>query len=1152
MAFAHLHVHTQYSFLDGAIKVSQLATAARSAGMGAIAMTDRSNLYGAVEFQKAADKAGVKPIFGCEVLVVEGDRTDPQARRVNPLVLLAESDVGYRNLIAVVSTGWLDGWHHDQARLDVAALHARREGLIALSGGLGGAVAQAALRRDMDAARAAAIGLRDLFGADRFFLQVEDIGFEENRRVNEALLEIGEAIGVACVATNNCHYLRAEDARAHAALMCIGLGKSYHGIQGAIPDAMWLKDEAAMRASLDYAPQCVDNAAAVAERCTARIALGNTYLPRYRVPEGATLAGYLRDRSAEGLELRLEAAAARGETLDRTAYEERLQTELEIIISMDFPGYFLIVWDFIRKAKEMGVPVGPGRGSGAGSLVAYALRITDIDPIRYGLLFERFLNPERVSMPDFDIDFCMNERERVIRYVTEKYGVHNVGQIITYGTLKAKACLRDVGRVLGLSFSEVDRIAKLIPDELGITLSQALDKEPRIAALFDEDGRYKELFDMALRLEGLTRHAGMHAAGIVISEEPLWHYVPICRGANGEIVTQYAKDEVEQAGLVKFDFLGLKTLTVIDRAVRLIDASRETPFNLSAVPMDDPKVFELLSSGETTGVFQLESSGFKELMKKLKPDCFEDIVAAVALYRPGPLGTGMVDDFVQRKHGLKAVAYPHPALEQALEETYGVIVYQEQVMSIARTIAGYSLGQADILRRAMGKKKPEEMAKQRKVFLEGAVATDIATQEQAGEIYDLMAFFAGYGFNKSHSAAYALISYQTAYLKAHYPVEFMAALLTCDKDNTDKVVRYISDARAMGITVRPPDVNASQIDFSVDRGAIRFGMSAIKNVGEGAVEPIIAGRGDGPFRTLFDLLERTDLKRLNRRVVEQLVKSGACDCFGQPRHVLFHNIDRAFERGQARARDRATGQTSLFDLFGAADDEAPRDESYLSDCEPWSDLHRLSLEKEAIGFYVSGHPLDGYAAELKRHATHDTSTLDRADSRSEVVLGGVVVAMRERLLKSGAGRMAFVTLEDLRGQVEAIFFSRAFGEAEEALKCGEPLLVTGNVRMEGDEDNAALKLRAGAVARLSDIRREKTRRVTFAIDAERHTPDVVHRLAELCQAHSGACPVTIRVHLDGVGTAFVAAGDGLRVDPSDGLVTGAEQILGRGAVQLRG
>ena len=1157
MPFAHLHVHTEYSFLDGMLRISDLVESAKQAGMTAVASTDRSNLYGAIEFQKRATSNGLKPIFGAEVLVASKDRGDPDDRNLHSMVLLAETDEGYQNLIALLSQAWLDGYHHDTPRVDRALLTEYKTGIIALSGGLGGDVSQAILRRDMEKAQEMAQQWLTVFGPEHYFLQVEETGFSEHETVNPALFQLGEDLGLSCVASNNCHYPTADDARSHAALMCIGLGKSYRAIEGAIPDGLWIKPEEVMRQAFPDNLEAVEQAGLIAERCNVTIKTGQTHLPQYAVPEGQTLEEFLRTTTQDGLHVRFEEMRQQGYEFDEPEYLARLTEELGIINEMGFPGYFLIVWDFIKKARELDVPVGPGRGSGAGSLVAWALRITDINPIQYGLLFERFLNPERVSMPDFDIDFCMNKRDRVIEYVTEKYGQHNVGQIITYGTMKAKAALRDVGRVLDMSFGEVDRIAKMIPAELGITLADALKQEKRIEELFREDSRYKDLYTLAQKLEGLHRHAGIHAAGLVISEEPLWQYVPICRGAGGEIVTQFAKDEVEEAGLVKFDFLGLKTLTVIDNAVRIINEGRndrgEEPFSLHALPMDDSKVYELLTSGETTGVFQLESSGFRDLMKKLKPDCFEDVVAAVALYRPGPLGSGMVDDFVKRKHGETTVSYPHSALEETLEETYGVIVYQEQVMNIARIIAGYSLGQADLLRRAMGKKKPEVMKQQRTVFLEGAKTAALTDEKTAGEIFDLMAYFAGYGFNKSHSAAYAYISYQTAYLKAHYPVEFMAAILTADGDNQDKVARYIGDARAMGIVARAPDVNKSLKGFSVDDGGIRFGMGAIKNVGEGAVDSIIEGRADAAYETLFDFVSRVDLKRVNRRVLEALITSGACDCFGQERAVLFHNVPRALERAQSAARDKASGQTSLFALLDTQTENATEQskDSYDFDAEPWTDRKRLSLEKDAIGFYVSGHPLDRFERELGRFVTATSDTVSRMENRTEVVLGGVMVAIRERPLRSGAGRMAFVTLEDLRGRVEVIFFSKSYVDAEEALKSGDAILVTGTVQLEGDDDAPSRKIRALKAQRISDVRRERTQRVGFRLNTDGVDGAQLQELLTICRSYPGACAVTLLVDLPGIGTAVVQPGDGLSIDPVDELMAATERLLGRDRVLLQ-
>jgi len=828
---------------------------------------------------------------------------------------------------------------------------------------------------------------------------------------------------------------------------------------------------------------------------------------------------------------------------------------------MDFPGYFLIVWDFIDWARREGIPVGPGRGSGAGSLVAYSLRITDIDPMAYGLLFERFLNPERVSMPDFDIDFCMNRRGEVIEYVTKKYGEDNVGQIVTYGALKARGCIRDVGRTLNFTYSETDRIAKLVPDQLGITLADALDMEAKLRALVEEDASVAELFKISMQLEGLYRQIGMHAAGIVISEDPLWEYVPICRGAGDELVTQYAKDEVEEAGLVKFDFLGLKTLTIIDEAVRLINDGRrargEDDFDLAGIPMDDPDVFKLLSEARTTGVFQLESSGFKELLAKLKPDCFEDIIAAVALYRPGPLGSGMVDDFVRRKHGEIAVEYPHPKTKEILRETYGVIVYQEQVMQIAQVLAGYSLGAADIMRRAMGKKKKKEMAKQRTIFIEGAEEKGVPAQ-QAAEIFDLIEYFAGYGFNKSHSAAYALISYQTAYLKTHFPVEFTAATLTCDRENTAKVVRTIHDARSSGIEVLPPDVNVSKLDFSVSDGKIRFGLAAVKGVGEAAIESVIEARSEpdgGPFNGLFDFCERVDLRRVNRRVVEALVRCGAFDStwsepleniheIGAARAQMMEAAPLAIDRGQRTQAERAAGQTSLFDMLAAnGPDIAPDAPENYPDPEPWTDSTLLYLEKDTLGFFVTGHPLDRYEEELKLYTTCDTSSITRLRNRQDVALAGVVASIRERVTRKG-NRIAFLMLEDMLGQIEVMCFTRCFAEYEEIIKSDEPLLIRGSVAIEGDDAAQTHKVRADEVLLLQQVRVDTIGHILVNVPAESASQSTLEELSGVLCEHPGDCQTYLRLHYPPVGHATLALPDTFKVAPTDDFVNAVRGLLG--------
>jgi DNA polymerase-3 subunit alpha len=1026
-------------------------------------------------------------------------------------------------------------------------LRQNAEGVIALSGGLGGEVAQHILRRDHSRALAAAQTYKSIFG-ERFYLEVQPTVVSEHQLVKEAMRELCREAGVSPVAAGDVHYLEPSEAELHKVLMCMQMQKSVSDADGLarVPTGYHLRTPDEMRQAFADWPEAYDNAIAIAEACSADLELGQVFLPNYRVPEGfADQATYLTHLAHERLSRRLQKFAELGQAVDEAHYRQRLDFELGVIAQMGFPGYFLIVWDFINWGKENGVPVGPGRGSGAGSLVAYSLGITDIDPIRYDLLFERFLNPERVSMPDFDIDFCMNKRDRVIEYVTQKYGAENVGQIVTFGTLKARGVIRDVARVMDLSFGDADKIAKLVPEVLNITLDEARAQEPRLQELLNESELYSRLFETARGLENLNRHTGVHAAGIVIGEEPLEYYVPVLYGDSGELITQFAKNEVEEAGLVKFDFLGLKTLTVLDNAVGLIRSGANPSFDLDAIPMDDAKTFKLLQSGNTTGVFQLESSGFKDLMRKLKPDKFEDIIAAVALYRPGPLQSGMVDSFIRRKHGLEPVEYLHPALRDVLSETYGTIIYQEQVMRLASTLAGFSLGQADILRRAMGKKKADVMAQQREVFVKGCEERG-TSEAVAGPIFDLVQEFASYGFNKSHSAAYGLISYQTAYLKAHYPVEFMAALLTCDKDNTSKVVRYINEARAMGISIRPPDVNASQMDFSVSEGAIRFGLGGVKNVGEGAVQNVIEARSDGAaFRSLFEFAERVDLRKVNRRVFEGLVKCGAFDSFGQPRDVLAAHIEQAMERGQQMQRDKASGQMSLFGaLLGGPAPKRAEGHRALAAEEHWSERQRLAFERDTLGFYITGHPLDQYAGELERHRVLTTADLESADNHSEVVLAGVVAGLRERVLKDGSGRMGFVQLEDRSGTVECVCFSSVYATAEPLLKSDSPLVLRGRVRVEGDEENAARTVRVEEVLSLADLRQKLTRRVEIHVAAKALDAALLAALQDTLRQHAGPCKLLLRLDVDPAAEALIACGTGWSVSPTDDLVTQVERLVG--------
>jgi DNA polymerase III subunit alpha len=1170
-SFTHLHLHSQYSLLDGAIRLKDLFSRLQDYKMNAVALTDHGNMFGAVDFYKKAKAAGIKPIFGCEVYVTRDMNDRSAGRNTYHLILLAKNLEGYQNLAYMVSKAYLEGFYYTP-RIDKKLLKERGAGLVGLTACLGGEVPQTIMNRGVKRAEEVVQEYKALFEPGSFFLELQHNGLQEQLEVNEALKKLARKTGVGLVATNDCHYLDRKDARAHDVLMCIQTGKLVddENRMRHDTDEFFLKTTEEMEAPFSDVPEALENTAAIAAMCNVELDLSQTYLPQYQVPDGHDLDSYMEERAREGLMERYGEFEAKGLQIDRERYEARLDHELKVIVQMGFSGYFLIVWDFINYAKEIGVPVGPGRGSGAGSLVAYSLRITDIDPLPYNLLFERFLNPDRVSMPDFDIDFCMNRRDEVIHYVADKYGKNNVGQIATFHSLKARGVVRDVARVMGLSYADGDRVAKLIPEPIAgksVSIPQALEQEPRLRELAEADPKIADLLEVAAPLEGLNRHAGMHAAGVVIGEKPLWDYVPCFKGQNGEIVTQFAKEEVEEAGLVKFDFLGLKTLTILDIARQLIEGTTGEPFDLAAIPMEDVATFEMIQAGNTTGVFQLESSGFKDLLKRLKPDRFEDIIAAVALYRPGPLEGGMVDDFILRKHGQKTVEYPHPWLEKILEETYGVIVYQEQVMQIASALAGYSLGMADILRRAMGKKKASEMDKQKKIFLAGAAEKEVDATI-AEQVFDLMAVFAGYGFNKSHSAAYALISYQTAYLKCHHPVEFMAAVLTCDKDNTDNLTKYLGETRAMEMQVVRPDVAESAMNFSVHRVEddpegkqyIRFGMSAVRNVGEGAVEAIIEAREGGPFTGLFDFCERIDSRRVNRRVIEALIKSGGfdgiCEVRGLTRARLLAALDAAHERAVAAQRDRESGQTSLFGMLDDAAGESggaglEEDEHKYPDVPEWEPRQRLAFEKEALGFYVSGHPLDRYEGDLRRHADATTGKLEKLPERAEVGVGGLVTDYRERPLKNGKGRMAIFALEDKQGAVEVVCFSRPFEEFEATLKSGEPLLVTGNLRFEGEGENRVPRMQLRKVVTLPALRRQKTKEMHLHFDADRVQVEQLGQLREVLLQHVGECRTLVTLTLPKRSKTTLVLSERFSVTPNDELLVALERLFGDQVARLR-
>ena len=1155
--FVHLHVHTHYSILDGLCKIPDLVSSAVAMEMPAMAITDHGNLFGAVEFQKTCGKNGVKPILGCEIGLVHDED------RPCHIVLLARNLVGYRNLTKLVSKAHLES-STDRPYVEISSLTELGDGLLALSGDIGGTIPQAILRGQMDRAEQLLDTYREVFGVDGFFLEIQrHQNLPEQDTVNAALIELSKRHDTPLVASADCHYVLPDEADAHTVLMCIGLDKrlDLSDLGGMPVRDLYLKSPDEMRTLFSDLPEAVENTLHVARLCDVEIPLDQVFLPQFQVPDGHSIESFFRELARDGLARRLDETRARVPDLDEAPYHEQLEVEIGVIEQMEYPGYFLIVWDFINFARENGIPVGPGRGSGAGSLVAYSLRITNVDPLRYGLLFERFLNPERVSMPDFDIDFCMNRRGEVIDYVTRRYGENNVGQIVTFGQLKARACIRDTSRVLNLPYSEADRLAKLIPGELGITLDKAYRQEPRLREAIAEDERYRRLFKLAQTLEGTNRNTGIHAAGIVIADSPLWDFVPVTRGVNGELVTQFAKDEVESAGLVKFDFLGLRNLTVIAEAVRLVNQDKgpdDELLDIDQISLDDPAVYRLLSTGETTGIFQMESSGFQELMRKLRPTVFEDIIAAGALYRPGPLASGMVDDFCDCKHGIKRPVYPHPSIEGILKETYGVIVYQEQVMQIAQVMAGYTLGGADLLRRAMGKKKHKVMAEQRTTFLTGAQAAGINIR-LSGEVFDNMALFAGYGFNKSHATAYGMVTYQTAYLKAHHPVHFMAALMTNDADRTDRVVRLIHEAKGMGIQVLPPDVNASSQDFTVSEGQIRFGLGAVKGVGHGAIEAIEAAREDKRFRSLYDFCESVDSHRVNRRVVETLVKCGTfdsladekldpgdLDAIGKWRGTLFSAVQPAFALGQKAQADRDAGQATL-NLFGSDTGPVP---VHYPDAEQWPDKVILNAEKECLGFFVSGHPLDRYENELSLYATHSTDSLETAGERTPVKIGGIIESIRERRSKSGTGRHAFAMLEDRFGRVEVLVFNRVFSECEDLLKSGEPVLIHGSVRIEGDEEPRERKVVCERAQLLTDARLESVERVIIELSSDELTRQKAEQLLKLLQAHDGGCLTHVRLTIPMIGEALFSLPANVKVAPTDELMLAIDRLLGRGRVFL--
>ncbi|MBV9609529.1 MAG: DNA polymerase III subunit alpha, partial [Acidobacteria bacterium] len=1056
--FVHLHLHTDYSMLDGACDVDKLVSHVKQRGMNAVAMTDHGNIFGALSFYNAAHAQGVKPIIGCELYVCKKDdhrtdRTPPDGDSYHHLVVLAENDEGYRNLVKITSEASLHGFYY-KPRISKAFLAEHSRGLIATSACLKGEVAELLSEGKYNEAKKAAGFFREIFGNNQFFLEIQDQGLELEKKIQADLFRLEKETGIPLVATNDSHYLCEDDAHAQDVMVCIQTGKSIQDTNRLKfqSDQFFVKSGEQMLQVFKDSPDVLRRTLEIAERCNARLEKVRNPFPHFEVPAGFTLDSYFEHVSREGFARRMEfLRELNGRGLLRKSfadYEQRLNQEIRIIQQMKFAGYFLIVWDFIRYAKEHSIPVGPGRGSAAGSLVSYAMGITDIDPLQNELLFERFLNPERVSMPDIDIDFCMNRRGEVIDYVTRRYGRENVAQIITFGTMMAKAAIKDVGRAMDIPYGDVDRIAKMVPATLNITIDQALKDSPPLAAAYENEPQIRTLIDTAKKLEGLVRNAGVHAAGVVISPQPLMELVPLHKTKNDEIVTAFDMKAVEKMGLLKMDFLGLTTLTILDEALKLIEQIRGERLELQKIPLDNAETYQkVFHTGLTSGVFQFESHGMRDVLRRYQPNTVEDLTALNALYRPGPIQGGMIDDFIDRKHGRKPIAYELPELEAILKETLGVIVYQEQVMQIANVLAGYSLGEADLLRRAMGKKNPAEMAAQRDRFVQGAIQRGFP-EKKIVKIFDLMEQFAGYGFNKSHSAAYALLAYHTAYLKTHYPVEFMAALLTSVTGSTDDVVKYINECREMGISVEAPDINVSDANFTPHGDAIRFGLAAVKNVGHNAIESIVQARKEvGAFKSIFEFCDKIDLRLLNKRVLESLVKSGAMDALGK-RSQLMAVIDKAIERGQKSQRDLENGQHGLFISFNEDAPQPTNDK--LPEVPDWDEHQRLAAEKEILGFFITGHPLEKYAEKLFQFnalTTDVISSMKQGTGKDEINAGGIICNVR--VLKSRKGDLyAQGTLEDMAGSVDLLVFPEAYRRLAEKVKLEVPVLVRGGVRVE--------------------------------------------------------------------------------------------------------
>ena len=1146
--FVHLHVHTQYSLLDGMIRLDELFKKAKEYKMPAIAITDHGNMFGAIDFYQKAFKQGIKPIIGCELYVAPRSRFDKTSSSIGEatrhLIVLVKNMQGYKNLMKLTSAAYLEGFYY-RPRVDKEIMKQYHEGLIASSACLHGEIADLIVRGNMEGAKNSARTYQELFGEDNFYLEIMENGLPEQKIANAGLIEISKELSIPLVATNDCHYLAVEHAEAHNILLCIQTGKTIEDTDRMHlgTEQFYLRSPEEMQQLFSVTPQAISNTVSIAERCNLSLEFNKFYLPNFEIknPE-ETLDDYLERKAREGLEKLIPTIVRdtkKDEAIIREKYEKRLSEELAIIKAMGFAGYFLIVSDFVKHAKHNDIPVGPGRGSAAGSLVAYALRITNIDPIRYDLLFERFLNPARISMPDIDIDFCPEGRDEIIKYVTDKYGKDKVSQIITFGKMQAKGVIRDVGRALNIPYGEVDKIAKLIPNVLNITLADAVKMEPRLAQEEKNNPQITKLMAMSRILEGLNRHASTHAAGVVISDVPLVERVPLCSPKN-DIVSQYSMNDIQSVGLTKFDFLGLKTLTVIKNALNFIKESKGIRIDIDNLPLDDQETYKLLMKGETDGVFQLESSGMKDIMVNMKPDRIEDVIALIALYRPGPMK--MVPEFISRKQGKTKISYELPQLETILKETYGIILYQEQVMQIASVIGNYSMAEADILRKNMSKKNAAGMLeKEKPKFLDGAKKQRI-NETKARNIWEQMETFGGYGFNKSHSASYAIITYQTAYLKAHYPVAFMAALLTSDKDNRDKIIKYMSTCKEMGINILPPDLNESQRDFSISGENIRFGLAAIKNVGLAAIDSIISVQKDAKFSSFMDFLTRVDMRKVNKRVIESLIKCGAFDSLGYKRRQLFLHYEGAMEEAGRKQKEHESSQSSFFDQFDSigASTENGLKPYEIPDIPEWNKKELLSIEKETLGFYITGHPLMDYADRLKLVTNADTGNLSSKKDKDTVIIAGVVSSLTERLTKR-KDLMCNIVLEDLQGSVGIIFWADVYKKNYDILHAEEPVIISGTIDV-GDE---ALKVIAQEVIPLSKALENPYKQVRFMINADKASPENIMSFNEAIKKYSGKYEGYMHI-INGKSETIVYLGDQSRLDINDKLKKEVDGILGEG------